>query len=97
MKVFQEPEGLPLASNTEICVEKPVVAPQSRWNNTATCLPSGERLREATVFWQASEYPEQIITAASSAALIDADRSIGIPTVNGRIQASATAEFPPLF
>jgi hypothetical protein len=30
MKAFPEPEGLPSASNIEICVEKPVVAPQSR-------------------------------------------------------------------
>jgi hypothetical protein len=88
MKVFPEPEGegLPLASNIEICVEKPVVAPQSRWNSTAICLPSGDDLREATVFWQASEHPEQSMNAANSSGLIGAHVSLGTPPVNDRIR-----------
>jgi hypothetical protein len=68
-------------------VEKPVVAPQSRWNNTATWFPSGERLREATVFWQASEHPEHIINAASIAAFIGTDRRLGVAVVNDRFRA----------
>jgi len=74
---------LPSASNIEIWVEKPVVAPQSRWNNTAAWLPSGERLREATVVWHASEHPEHIKNGASIAAFIGTDRSLGGAVVNG--------------
>lgn len=68
-------------------MEKPVVAPQSRWNNTATRLPSGEILREATVFWQTSEHPEHIINAARIAAFISTDRSLSVALVNGRFRA----------
>jgi hypothetical protein len=49
-------------------------------------VPSGEGLREATVFWQAFEHPEQIINAASNAALIVADGNRSFPAVNGRFQ-----------
>jgi len=58
--------------------------PQSRWNNTATWLPSGEGLRETTVFWQASEQPEHINSAARKAAFISPDCSLGIAVVNGQ-------------
>ncbi|VVT30063.1 hypothetical protein SPHINGO391_510215 [Sphingomonas aurantiaca] len=80
------PDGLSFASNIEIWVEKPVVAPQSRWNSTATRVPSGEGLRETTVFWQAFEHPEQIIIAANDAALIVADGNRSCSAVNRRFR-----------
>lgn len=41
----------------EICVEKPVVAPQSRWNKAALCRPSGATVFVTAVFVHASEHP----------------------------------------
>jgi hypothetical protein len=68
----------------EIWVENPVVAPQSRWKRIAVCLPSGEGLREATVFWQASEHPAQANKAVSdNIPFIGADGSAASMLVNG--------------
>ena len=57
MNALPPPVGGPLSSITDIWVEKPVVAPQSRWKTTALCAPWGDAAEATTLLAHGSAHP----------------------------------------
>jgi hypothetical protein len=77
-------------------VEKPVVAPQSRWNITASRRPSGEGIRDTMVFPHVSEHPmDRRQRTRGGATLNTSHASEDPPRMKGSFQERAALDLWP--